>query len=75
MLPGFLAGESVRPMTPANLIWIDQKSGTSYPLTEAGVFGWSKSPRLPAFQCEECGTIEMPPPPDEPSDGDPEDKG
>lgn len=59
MTKGCLAGESSRPLTPANVVWIDEKSGESFELTSAGTFGWSKSPRIPAFQCESCGMIEL----------------
>lgn len=58
MAPGFVAGSSVRLFTPANIVWVDE-NGDQSALTSAGVFGWSESPRLPAFRCETCGIIEV----------------
>lgn len=58
MVKGAIAGESIRPLTPANVVWIDESGGSS-DLTSAGMFAWSKSPRIPAFDCEGCGIIEL----------------
>jgi hypothetical protein len=66
MLPGHLAGESVRPATPATVVWTDLGSGMDESLGTVGGFAWSKSPRFPGFQCQRCGAIDLKPLPDEP---------
>lgn len=58
MTKGAIAGDSIRPLTPANVVWIDQSGGSSL-LTSAGMFAWSKSPQIPAFDCEHCRIIEL----------------
>jgi hypothetical protein len=65
MVEGYLQGQSVRPLTPATIVWIDEISGMSAELGHAGPFAWSKSPKFPGFQCEQCGLIELRPPPAE----------
>jgi len=65
---GFVAGESVRMMTPADVVWVDKKTGYTESLTQAGWFAWSKSPQLEAYLCGSCGIVEIhlpPEPPDE----------
>jgi len=59
MAEGYLQGESVRPMSPANLVWFDKGEGWSFNLTSAGRFAWSDSPRLPGFVCEACGLLQV----------------
>jgi Domain of unknown function (DUF6487) len=56
---GYLSGDSIRPLTPANLAWTVEQTDEKVDLTSAGWFAWSRSPRIPGFQCEECGIIEL----------------
>jgi hypothetical protein len=59
MSRGYLSGESVRPMSAANIVWSDAEHDVSFELTSAGGWAWSKSPRIPGFLCEPCGVIEL----------------
>jgi hypothetical protein len=59
MVKGSIVGEPTNSFSPANLIWIDEKSNQTQYLTQSGMFAWSKSPRIAGFRCMGCGIIEL----------------